>query len=370
MIPFLDLKNFNLRFKSEFLEATAQVLERGWFVHGLEHQLFENEFASFCGVAHGVGLGNGLDAIALILRGLVELGRLQPGDEVIVPGNTFIASALAVTYSGLTLKLVEPNVKTFNLDPSAVEQAIGPRTRVILAVHLYGRLADMNRLQEIAQRNNLILIEDAAQAHGACLDLRRAGSWGLAAAFSFFPGKPLGALGDGGMVVTDDNDLAECIRSLRNYGSRIKYQHEMIGVNSRLDELQAAFLRVKLKALDLDNQARKRIAQRYCERINNASIQVPESPGSTEVHAWHLFVIRCEWRDELRTFLKEGGIETHIHYPVPIHRQNAYAELSSCQLPVTERLSQTVLSLPIYPGLSIEDVDRVVDVCNEFSRKF
>ncbi|WP_218673539.1 DegT/DnrJ/EryC1/StrS aminotransferase family protein [Pseudomonas sp. ABC1] len=366
-IPFLDLKALNGRFKDDFLAATSRVLERGWFIQGEEVRLFEQEFADYCGTRHGIGVGNGLDAIALVLRSLLELQRLAPGDEVLVPGNTFIATALAVTGTGLALKLVEPETERFNLDPDAVERAIGPHTRAILAVHLYGRLADMERLREIARRHELLLIEDAAQAHGASLNGRKAGNWGVAAAFSLFPGKPLGALGDAGIITTDDDELAECLRSLRNYGSRVKYLHERVGVNSRLDELQAAFLRIKLRALDTDNSERDVIARRYCEEIRNPRLQLPSLPQSGETHAWHLFVIRCEQRDRLRDHLLANGIETLIHYPLPIHRQPAYETLSSLELPITEALSESVLSLPIYPGLSPNDCDSIIAACNAFS---
>lgn len=366
MIPFLDLKTLNLRFKDEFLAATERVLERGWFIHGEEVRAFEAEFAAYCGTRHGVGVGNGLDAIALILRALLELGRLSPGDEVMVPGNTFIATALAVTGNALGLRLVEPELQRFNLDPAALESAIGERTRAILAVHLYGRLADVRSLRAIAERRGLILIEDAAQAHGASLDGQRAGSWGLAAAFSLFPGKPLGALGDAGVITTNDDTLAECLRSLRNYGSRIKYQHDQVGVNSRLDELQAAFLRIKLPLLDADNLARDAVALRYWAGIANPSLILPPLPAAGEVHAWHLFVIRSAQRRRLQQHLSERGIETLIHYPLPIHRQPAYADLAHLQLPLTESLSESVLSLPIYPGLSSAQIDTIISACNAF----
>lgn len=365
-VPFLDLRALNLRFKEQFLAATERMLERGWFIQGAEVGLFEQEFAAFCGSRQAIGVGNGLDAIVLILRSLIELGRLQPGDEVIVPGNTFIATALAVTQSGLCLRLVEPEHQRLNLDPVAVEAAIGPRTRAILAVHLYGRLADMPRLSDIADRHGLLLIEDAAQAHGASLHGRRAGTWGLAAAFSLFPGKPLGALGDAGVVTTDDEALAECIRSLGSYGSRIKYQHERLGGNSRLDELQAAFLRIKLERLAEDNQARDDIARRYCTEIDNPRVILPQLPQAGETHAWHLFVVRCQQRQALQDQLRSQGIETHVHYPRPIHRQTAYAELAELSLPRTEALSDEVLSLPNYPGLSSAAVDSIIAACNAF----
>lgn len=367
MVPFLDLHKLNLRFKEQFLVATERVIGSGWYIHGEECRAFETEFAAYCGVEHAVGVGNGLDALVLILRALLETGRLQPGDEVLVPGNTFIASALAVSACGLRVRLVEPELSRFNLDPQAVEAAIGERTRAILAVHLYGRLADMAALTDIAQRHGLLLLEDAAQAHGARLGPRRAGSWGVAAGFSLFPGKPLGALGDGGVVTTDDSELATTIRSLRNYGSMIKYQHDRKGGNSRLDELQAAFLRIKLRCLDADNQARHAIALRYAQGLDRRMLCLPEMPAEVEIHSWHLYVIRSANRDALQQHLLKSGVQTLIHYPTPIHRQAAYSELGNLNLPITEMLSEQVLSLPIYPGLSAQQVDQVIEACNSFA---
>lgn len=367
MVPFLDLRLLNQRFKAQFLAATEQVIDSGWYIGGEQLRAFEQAFAQYCGTAHGVGVGNGLDAISLILRALVQLGRLAPGDEVLVPGNTFIASALAVTQSGLQPRLVDPEPIRFNLDPAALQAALGPRTRAILAVHLYGRLADMPALQAFAERHGLLLIEDAAQAHGASQQGRRAGSWGLAAAFSLFPGKPLGALGDAGVVTSDDGELAECIRLLRNYGSRVKYRHELAGVNSRLDELQAAFLRIKLASLDDDNAQRQALAERYLAEIDNPLLVLPQGPLAGEVHAWHLFVLRCSRRDELQRFLAERGVETLIHYPQPIHRQPAYADLAASPLPLSEALAGSVLSLPLYPGLSEAQQSQVIDACNAFA---
>ncbi|MBG0842085.1 DegT/DnrJ/EryC1/StrS family aminotransferase [Ectopseudomonas toyotomiensis] len=367
MIPFLNLQALNQRFEGEFQAAIGHVLSRGWYIHGEECQAFEYEFAAYCGVKHAVGVGNGLDALVLILRALLETGRLQPGDEVLVPGNTFIASALAVSACGLRIRLVEPELSRFNLDPQAVEAAIDERTRAILAVHLYGRLADMPALADIARRHDLLLLEDAAQAHGARLDARRAGAWGVAAGFSLFPGKPLGALGDGGVVTTNDAELAEAICSLRNYGSTVKYQHDRKGGNSRLDELQAAFLRIKLRHLDADNQARHDIAMRYSHGLDRRMLDLPELSAEGEVHAWHLYVARSEHRDALQQHLLKAGVQTLIHYPTPIHRQAAYSELGGLSLPITERLSEQVLSLPIYPGLSAQQVDHVIDACNDFA---
>ncbi|MCO7546960.1 DegT/DnrJ/EryC1/StrS family aminotransferase [Stutzerimonas nitrititolerans] len=367
MIPFLNLQALNQRFEDEFQEVLRRVLSSGWYIHGEECGAFEAEFAAYCGVQHAVGVGNGLDALVLILRALLETGRLQPDDEVLVPGNTFIASALAVSACGLRVRLVEPELSRFNLDPQAVEAAIGERTRVILAVHLYGRMADMPALADIARRHGLLLLEDAAQAQGARLGARRAGAWGVAAGFSLFPGKPLGALGDGGVVTTDDSELALTIRSLQNYGAMIKYQHDRKGGNSRLDELQAAFLRIKLRCLDADNQARHAIALRYAQGLDQRVLCLPEIPAEVEIHSWHLYVIRSANRDALQQHLLKSGVQTLIHYPTPIHRQAAYRELGNLNLPITEMLSEQVLSLPIYPGLSAQQVDQVIEVCNSFA---
>ena len=367
MIPFLDLKRLNQRFEAPFAAALQRVLASGWFIQGEELEAFEQEFAAYCGVGHCVGVGNGLDALTLILRGYLELGRLTAGDEVILPANSFIATALAVTQAGLVPVLVEPDEASANLSPAAVRAALTARTRALLPVHLYGRLADMRALRELADSHGLLLIEDAAQAHGAALGEQRAGSFGDAAGFSFFPGKNLGALGDGGAVLTADADLAACVRQLRSYGSSRKYHHEMQGVNSRLDELQAAFLRIKLRALDADVVERDVLARRYCAGITNLHIRLPALPEANESHAWHLFVIRSRQRDSLQEHLTRAGVQTLIHYPTPIHRQAAYRQFSTLNLPVAQALSEQVLSLPLYPGLTPEQVNRVIDACNDFA---
>ncbi len=363
-VPFLDLKSLNLRFAGEFGDALQRVLASGWFVQGQELKAFEAEFAAFCGASHCVGVANGLDALGLVLRGWIELGRLQPGDEVVLPANTFIATALAVSQAGLIPVLADPSPDSCNLTAEAAAAVLGPRTRVLLPVHLYGALADMERLRALADTHGLLLLEDAAQAHGAMRRGRAAGSFGDAAGFSFFPGKNLGALGDGGAVVTCDAGLADCVASLRNYGSRQKYHHELLGINSRLDELQAAFLRIKLRHLTADVDARDQLARRYLDGIDNPSITLPQRPGSDERHAWHLFVVRCDARDALQVHLRAAGIETLIHYPVPIHGQPAYAATRWSPLPVAESLAGSVLSLPLYPGLA--DPQRVIDACNAF----
>ncbi|WP_114319351.1 DegT/DnrJ/EryC1/StrS family aminotransferase [Xanthomonas campestris] len=364
-IPFLDLRAVNARYADALKAAAARVIDSGWYVLGQELAAFEEEFASYCGVQQAVGLGNGLDALSLILRAYRELGVLREGDEVIVPANTFIATFLAISHNHLVLVPVEPDPQTFNVDPCRVERAIGPRTRAILAVHLYGQLADMPALQTLAHRYGLLLIEDAAQAHGASRDGVRAGAFGDAAAFSFFPTKNLGALGDGGAVVTSDPRLAERVRALRNYGSEVKYQHLFQGVNSRLDELQAAFLRVKLGYLDEEAAQRRAVAQRYLQEIDHPWITLPPV-AHAEQHVWHLFVVRSQRRDALQSHLQHLGIQTQIHYPVPPHLQPAYAMLGDTCLPISEQLHREVLSLPMSPALDDAAVSRVITACQVF----
>ncbi|EIM02652.1 MULTISPECIES: DegT/DnrJ/EryC1/StrS family aminotransferase [Rhodanobacter] len=364
-VPFLSLREVNARYADELKAAAARVIDSGWYVLGDELVAFEREFAGWCGVRHAVGVGNGLDALSLILRGYKELGVLGEGDEVVVPGNTFIASFLAISENRLVPLPVEPDAATFNLDPACVEAAIGPRTRAIMAVHLYGQLADMPALAALARRRGLLLIEDAAQAHGALRDGRRAGTFGDAAAFSFFPAKNLGALGDGGAVVTGDVALARRVAALRNYGSEVKYRHLCQGLNSRLDEMQAAMLRVKLKYLDADVAWRRRVAHRYRDGIRHPRIKLPDAVRE-EQHAWHLFVVRCAERDALQRHLRAHGIQAQVHYPVPAHRQPAYPALRSARLPLTERLCDEVLSLPLGPTLGDDGVARVIDACNAF----
>jgi len=364
-VPFLDLRDAHARYADELKAAAARVIDSGHYVLGEELAAFEREFAAWCGVRHALGVGSGLDALALILRGYLGLGALAEGDEVIVPGNTFIASFLAVSANRLVPVPVEPDPVSFNLDPACVAAAIGPRTRAIMAVHLYGQLADMPALVALARRHGLLLIEDAAQAHGATRDGRKAGAFGDAAAFSFYPAKNLGALGDGGAVVTGDARLAERVAALRNYGSETKYHHLFQGVNSRLDEIQAALLRVKLRHLDEDVALRRRVARRYRDGIRHPQIALPEV-AHEEQHAWHLFVVRCHRRDALQRHLQAQGVQSQVHYPVPPHRQPAYAELREAWLPLTERLHEEVLSLPLGPSLGEDAVARVIAACNAF----
>lgn len=364
-IPFLSLRDVNARYADELKAAAARVIDSGWYVLGEELAAFETEFAAYCGARHAVGVGNGLDALALILRGYIELDRLAEGDEVIVPANTFIASFLAITANRLVPVPVDPDPATFNIDPRRVEAAIGPRTRAILAVHLYGQLADMPALAGIARRHRLLLVEDAAQAHGATLGGRKAGTWGDAAGFSFFPAKNLGALGDGGAITTDDDALAGCVAALRNYGSEARYVHHFRGANSRLDEMQAAMLRVKLRHLDHDLRRRRRVAERYLDAIRHPRVGLPACPVP-EAHAWHLFVVRCDRREALRAHLQERGIHTQVHYPLPPHRQPAYAALAGRPLPVTDRLYPRILSLPISPAMRDDAVEEVIGACLAF----
>jgi len=367
MFPFLDLAALNLRDEQALTEAFQRVLRSGWYVLGAEVSAFEAEYAQSCGVEHAIGVGNGLDALTLILRGYKSLGRFDDRDEVILPNNSFIATALAVSEAGLTPVLVEPDARTFNIDPEAVKAAIGPRTAAIIAVHLYGQLADMGALQALATQHGLLLIEDAAQAHGAFDENgRRAGTFGDAAGFSFFPVKNLGALGDAGAVTTNDVRLAEQVRKLRSYGSTRKYIHDLPGVNSRLDELQAAFLRVKLPAVDSDALARQAIAARYLRDISNPALLLPVAPTVVGSHVWHQFVLRAAQREKLQAHLERSGVPSLIHYPVPIHRQAAYSEFAQLSLPLSEQLADEVLSLPLYPGLPDAHVQQVIDACNSF----
>ncbi|MEY8239874.1 MAG: DegT/DnrJ/EryC1/StrS family aminotransferase [Cycloclasticus sp.] len=371
MIPFLDLKKINAQYRDELLDAATRVIDSGWYVQGGEVKAFEQEFADFCGAEHCIGVANGLDALILTLRAWKELGRLKDGDEVIVPANTYIASILAVTENNLKPVLVEPNEQTYNICPANIRAAITSKTRAILVVHLYGQIADMQSIMQIAQDNDLMVLEDSAQAHGAKFAGKIAGNWGHASAFSFYPGKNLGAFGDGGAVTTNDNELAEVIRALGNYGSHKKYENIYQGVNSRLDEIQAAFLRVKLKGLDKDSKRRKKIALAYSCGIKNKKIQLPISPilAKTEEldhHVFHLYVIRSQAREMLASYLAERGVQTLVHYPIAPHHQKAYSMWNTQSYPVTEKIHNEVLSLPISPVLSGQDVQTIIDIVNEF----
>lgn len=371
MIKFLDLKAINQDVRAELLEACVRVIDSGWYIGGVELERFEQEFAEYCGTKYCVGVANGLDALSLTLRAWKELGLVHDGDEVIVPANTYIASVLAITENGLVPVLVEPNPTTYNLNVNSIEQAITSRTKVLLPVHLYGLLSDMPALVSLAKKYGLLVLEDSAQSHGASHNGRKAGAWGDASGFSFYPGKNLGALGDAGAITTNDEELAQVLRALRNYGSHEKYQNLYQGVNSRLDELQAAVLSVKLKYLDEQVIRRREIVQTYLNGIKNSHIVLP-LPADTDVikleeHVWHLFVIRTAHREALQKHLKDLGVQTLIHYPIPIHKQKAYAEMSALSLPITEAIHDEVLSLPLGPTLTLEEAKKVVSACNSFS---
>lgn len=364
-IPFLDVKSAYLELQEELDAAYHRVMDSGWYILGEEVEAFESEFSAYCGVKHCIGVGNGLDALHLILRAY----GIGEGDEVIVPGNTYIATWLAVSYTGATPVPVEPDARTYNLDPNRIEAAITPRTRAILPVHLYGQSADMGPIREIARLHDLKVIEDAAQAQGACYEGHRTGTLGDAAGFSFYPGKNLGAYGDAGAVLTQDDGLARRVRSLRNYGSEIKYYNDFKGYNSRLDPLQAAFLRVKLPYLEEWNRRRREAARRYLNDLQGTGgLILPYVPEWAEP-VWHLFVIRHPQRDALQEYLNRQGIGTLIHYPVPPHLSGAYQgdAFLDQPLPLTEELARTVLSIPIGPHLSFSDQTSVIQAIRNFS---
>ena len=363
-IPCLDLHEINLQHRAELLAAFTRVLDSGWYVLGAEVEAFEREFAAWCGASQCVGVGNGLDALTLIFRAYLQQGVMEEGDEVIVPANTYIASILAISAVRLKPVLVEPDPATFNINPSLIEAAITPRTRAILAVHLYGQAADMTRITKLARRHGLKVVEDCAQAHGARHAGRAVGAWGDAAGFSFYPTKNLGALGDAGAVTTCDAALAKMVRALRNYGSEKKYHNLYQGVNSRLDELQAALLRVRLPLLDAENARRREVAASYRTKISNASVVLPDAPLDASEHVWHLFVVRSPQRDALQAYLAAQGVQTMIHYPIAPQHQKAYAGVFGGSFPLTDAIHKEVLSLPMGPCISDEDVRLVVNTVN------
>ena len=369
MIPFLDIKNINQQYRDKLIEACTRVIDSGWYIGGQELEKFEQNFATYCGTKFAIGVANGLDALILVLRAWKELGKLQDGDEIIVPANTYIASILAITANHLKAVLVEPDVNSLNISVEALEQAITPHTKVILAVHLYGQLADMPKIMQLAQQHHLLVLEDSAQAHGAEIDGIRAGHWGDASGFSFYPGKNLGALGDAGAVTTSDAELASMLKALRNYGSHEKYKNLVPGVNSRLDEIQAAMLDVKLKYLDQETTHRRKIADLYLSKIKNTYLKLPLSRTDAleyKQHVWHLFVIQTQYRDQLQQYLLENGVQTLIHYPIPPHKQQAYKEWNDLSFPVTERIHQQVLSLPMGSTLGLDEAEKVIELCNSF----
>lgn len=366
MIKFLDLQQINLNHKAELTQAFERVLNSGWFILGKEVENFEKNFAQYCGAKYCIGVANGLDALILIIRAYKEMGLMQDGDEIIVPANTYIASILAISANHLVPVLVEPDLNTYNINPALIEEKITSKTKAILAVHLYGKLADMPSINQIAKQHQLIIIEDAAQAHGAEIEGKRAGIWGDAAGFSYYPGKNLGALGDAGAVTTNNDELAKTIKTLANYGSEVKYHNQFKGINSRLDELQAALLDVKLKYLDLETQHRKAVARQYLTRIKNPLVTLP-TLGTEKQDVWHVFVVRVANRKYFQEYLSQNGIQTVTHYPIPPHQQEAYQEFSHLKLPITEKIHQQIISLPISPIITEEEVNTIINVVNNYS---
>ena len=362
-IPFVSFHPLEKELNADLIEAFDRVFTRSWYIGGVEDETFEKAFAEYCGVKYCVGTGNGLDALMMSLKAL----RIGAHDEVIVPSNTYIATALAVTHVGATPVFVEPRIESFNIDPERIEKAITERTKAIIPVHLYGQVCDMDPIQSIAKKHGLKVVEDCAQAHGATYKGRKVGTFGDAAGFSFYPGKNLGALGDAGAVVTNNRELADIVRALGNYGSDYKYHHIYQGNNSRLDEMQAAFLSVKLTYLDRMNMDRKRIADRYLSEIKNPRIVLPIVSEYTEP-VWHIFGVRCKERDALEKHLNEAGIGTNKHYPIPMHLQNCYKKLGfkPGDFPIAEEISRTELSIPMYYGMSDDEISYVIDSINGF----
>ncbi|KKP89569.1 MAG: dTDP-6-deoxy-D-xylo-hex-3-ulose aminase [Parcubacteria group bacterium GW2011_GWC1_36_108] len=366
MIKFLDLHKINERYRNEIDAAIKSILDSGWYLLGKETEKFEKEFASFCGVKYAIGVANGLDALIISLKAL----GIEEGDEIIVPSNTYIATILAISANGATPILVEPDIDNYNIEPKNIEAAITSKTKAIMPVHLYGQACEMDPIMSIAKKYNLMVVEDCAQSHGAIYENQCVGSFGNCAGFSFYPGKNLGAMGDGGMITTNDEEIANKIRAIRNYGSFVKYENLYKGMNSRLDEIQAAILSVKLGYLQEDNEKRRKIANYYLENIKNPVIILPKISNDNEKsHVWHLFVIRCEKRDELKKYLLDNDIETSIHYPIPPHKQNAYMEWKDLVLPISEKIHNEVLSLPVSPVMTKEEIERVVKIINEYEQK-
>jgi dTDP-4-amino-4,6-dideoxygalactose transaminase len=373
MIKFLDLQKTNAQYAEELKEAAAEVIDKGWFLLGERVKTFEQQYSDFIGVKNTVACANGLDALRLILRAYIELGVMQEGDEIIVPANTFIATILAISDNRLKPILVEPDIQTYNINVSLIESAITSRTKAIMVVHLYGRVCWSEDVTGLAQKYNLKIIEDNAQAVGAYYfynnQKKRTGSLGDAAGHSFYPGKNLGALGDSGAITTDSDELADSIRALANYGSQKKYVFKYQGLNSRMDEVQAAFLSVKLKYLDVENEIRRKIADYYAENIKNDRILLPLQEVNGESHTHHLFVVRTKQRDDLQAYLSASGVQTLIHYPIPPHKQECYKEWNSLLLPVTEQIHREVLSLPVSPVMTIDEVKYIVDTIQEWKIK-
>ncbi|WP_138755236.1 DegT/DnrJ/EryC1/StrS family aminotransferase [Paenibacillus sinopodophylli] len=367
MIPFLDLKQINLRHEEEITQNLVDFLHSGWYILGKQVEDFEKQFAEYCGTKYCIGVANGLDALSLIIRAY----GIGEGDEVIVPSNTYIATILAISANGAIPVLVEPNLSSFNIDPEVIEGKITPRTKAIMVVHLYGQSCNMDPINELANKYSLKVFEDCAQAHGAMYKDKKVGNLGDAAAFSFYPGKNLGALGDAGAITLNNEETYLKLKALRNYGSHQKYENLYKGVNSRLDEIHAAVLKVKLKYLDEDNNLRRKFAEEYSRNICNPLITLPSVEGESGLsHVWHLYVIRVNNRDKLQAYLLNRGIQTLIHYPIPIHKQEAYKELNDDKYPISEKIHNEVLSLPISPVMSIEDVQKVTEALNEYKEAF
>jgi len=366
MVKFLDLQKINLRYQEEIENKLLEVFRSGWYLLGGELKNFEANLADYIGAKYAVGVANGLDALRLIFRGYIEMGIMKPGDEVLVPANTYIASVLALSDNGLVPVFVEPDADTYNIDISKIEEKITPKTKAILIVHLQGRIVFSEELKNIARKYDLKIVEDNAQAIGAEWNGIKSGNLGDASGFSFYPGKNLGALGDAGAVTTNDKELYEAIRALANYGSNEKYVNIYKGLNSRLDELQAAVLDVKLKYISHENDTRREVAKRFISEINNPKIILPENPADEKEHVWHVFVIRTEKRDELQAHLTEKGIHTIIHYPIPPHKQEAYKEYNDLSFPITEKMHEEVLSLPISSVLEEEEIQAIIKAVNEF----
>lgn len=366
MIKFLDLEKINAKYASELKKVSEEVIDSGWFLMGEKLKEFETNFAAYNGVKHAIGVANGLDALRIILKAYLTLGYMKPGDEVIVPAHTYIASLLAITDNGLKPVLIEPDINDFNLDLTAIERKITNRTKAIMVVHLYGQICWSDTLVEIANRYNLKIIEDNAQSIGAVWNGKKSGNLGDAAGFSFYPGKNLGALGDSGAITTNDDLLAAKMRALGNYGSKAKYVNDVQGLNSRMDEIQAGFLNVKLKHIDEDNQRRREVAKRYVTEITNPKVILPVIPENEERHVWHLFVIRTENRDNLQQYLFSMGVQSLIHYPIPPHKQKAYEYMNSWSLPLTEQFHDEVLSLPISPVLTDLEIGEVIIAVNNY----
>lgn len=376
MIKFLDLQKINVQYATELKQAAAEVIDSGWYVLGERVKQFESNLANYIGIKYAIGVANGLDALRLILKAYIELGVMKEGDEIIVPANTYIATILAITDNRLKPVMVEPDINTYNLDLNLIEKHITEHTKAIMVVHLYGRVCWGRKLEELAQKHSLKIIEDNAQAIGAEWNDTKTGALGDAAGFSFYPGKNLGALGDAGAVTTNDDELAEVVRALGNYGSKVKYVNEYLGFNSRLDELQAAFLDIKLKYLDQENQRRREITEYYCKNIKNPDIILPCQSNSSLItdyssltHVWHLFVIRHSNRNKIQKHLTENGIQTLIHYPIPPHKQIAYKSWNEMEFPITEKIHEEALSLPISPLHSIEDVKSITKIINALNEK-